>query len=309
MRQVRRVRPAKHDIAGSPDAAVAELAARQWGVVENAELWRCGLSRDAVARRLRAGLLHEVHPGVYAYGHAGLSLRGRFLAAAKAAGPDAALSHRSCAVMWQALDWDESWLPEVTIPMRGARQIPGVIVHRTRVPFHVMRFDGIPLMTPARMLLDLATLLSYTPLRRAVREMMARKRVTVRELVAVRGRKGGAMLTRVLADGYVPTRSELEDAVHDVILQGGFRAPVVNRDLRLDGKPTRPDFLWPDLRLVVEADGRAWHENDLAREDDAERQARLEAAGFRVLRVTWQQAIARPAQTVARLRAAGAPRP
>ena len=46
--------------------------------------------------------------------------------------------------------------------------------------------------------------------------------------------------------------------------------------------------------------------SELAREDDAERQARLEAAGDRVLRVTWKQAIARPAQTIARL-SAGAP--
>jgi hypothetical protein len=46
----------------------------------------------------------------------------------------------------------------------------------------------------------------------------------------------------------------------------------------------------------------------LAREDDAERQARLEAAGERVLRVTWWQAIAHPEQTLARLVAAGVPR-
>jgi very-short-patch-repair endonuclease len=45
----------------------------------------------------------------------------------------------------------------------------------------------------------------------------------------------------------------------------------------------------------------------VAREDDAERQALLEAGGERVLRVTWEQAVAHPTQTLARLRAAGAP--
>ena len=68
-----------------------------------------------------------------------------------------------------------------------------------------------------------------------------------------------------------------------------------------------PDFRWPEQRLVVEADGAAWHDNQLAREDDAERQALLEAHGERVLRVTWDQAIARPGQTLARIGAAGAP--
>ena len=68
-----------------------------------------------------------------------------------------------------------------------------------------------------------------------------------------------------------------------------------------------PDFRWPDRRLVVEADGAAWHDDPLAREDDAERQAILEAHGERVVRVTWRQAVVRPAQTLARIRAAGAP--
>ena len=65
---------------------------------------------------------------------------------------------------------------------------------------------------------------------------------------------------------------------------------------------------WPEQRLTVECDGAVWHDGKLAREDDAERQARLEAGGERVLRVTWQQALANPQQTVARLEAAGAPR-
>ena len=68
-----------------------------------------------------------------------------------------------------------------------------------------------------------------------------------------------------------------------------------------------PDFRWPCRRLIVEADGAAWHGHRLAHEDDAERQALLESHGERVLRVTWEQAVARRAETLARLRAAGAP--
>src|SRR5436190_20817636 len=45
----------------------------------------------------------------------------------------------------------------------------------------------------------------------------------------------------------------------------------------------------------------------IATEDDAGRQAKLEADGERVLRVTYQQALAQPRQTIARLTAAGAP--
>ena len=44
-----------------------------------------------------------------------------------------------------------------------------------------------------------------------------------------RGRKGGKNLTRILADGYAPTRSELEDAVLDLIERGGIVKPLVNQ--------------------------------------------------------------------------------
>ena len=93
----------------------------------------------------------------------------------------------------------------------------------------------------------------------------------------------------------------------DLILNAGFQRPDVNRALNINGRKLIPDFRWPDQRLVIEADGAEWHDNRLTREDDAERQAILEASGERVMRVTWAQAIARRTQTVRRIRAAGAP--
>ena len=114
-------------------------------------------------------------------------------------------------------------------------------------------------------------------------------------------------MARIIATGPAPTRTVLEDVVLDLLLSGGFEHPDVNKEMFLDGRKVIPDFRWPRDRIVVEADSRAWHDNKLAREDDAERQALLEAHGERVIRVTWEQAIARPAQTIARLRAAGVP--
>lgn len=76
---------------------VAELAAERWGVVSLDELRLCGLSRDAVAARVRCGWLHAVYRGVYAVGHASIAPEGRFLAAVNACGPTAVLSHVSAA--------------------------------------------------------------------------------------------------------------------------------------------------------------------------------------------------------------------
>jgi very-short-patch-repair endonuclease len=95
--------------------------------------------------------------------------------------------------------------------------------------------------------------------------------------------------------------------VLDLLLYGGFERPDVNAEMVFDGRRVVPDFRWPRERLVIEADSRTWHDNPVAREDDAERQALLEAHGERVLRVTWSQTVAHPEQTLARVRAAGAP--
>jgi hypothetical protein len=287
----------------TPDRRVANLAARQWGVLSVDELRACGLSDDSIMRRARAGHLQVIHPGVYGVGHAPLTMRARFLAAVKAAGEGAALSHRAAAALWRLIDWDDRWLPEVTVSTRHTRTIPGVIVHRTRVPFEVVSLDGIPVTIPARVIVDLSSVLSFDALRRVAREALAQNKVALKDITAVRGRKGGKNLTRILADGYTPTRSELEDAVLDLIERGGLVKPLVN--VRKHGRV--PDFRWPEQHLVVEADGKAWHDHKLAREDDVERQAELEAQGLRVLRVTWRQVIAQPVQTLERLRAAGAP--
>jgi len=101
-----------------------------------------------------------------------------------------------------------------------------------------------------------------------------------------------------------PTRSELEDRLLDLVLNAGLPEPRVNAEVVLGGRRVVPDLYWRDRRLVVEADGAAWHDNRVAREADAERQALLEAHGERVLRVTWEQTVRRPQQTLERIRAA-----
>ena len=63
-------------------------------------------------------------------------------------------------------------------------------------------------------------------------------------------------------------------------------------------------MLWPRRRLVVEVDGYAFHGSRVAFERDRSRDARLVAAGYRVLRVTWRQLTAEPERVVAILAAA-----
>lgn len=140
-----------------PDVLVARQAARQWGVLTVPELRACGLTGHGISRRARNGRLHRLHRGVYAVGHANVPLEGRLLAAVKACGKDAVLSHFAAAAHYAFVRWDGR-LPEVTVARSGVRSHPGLRTHRTAVldPRDIRVHRGIPVTSPARTLLDLA---------------------------------------------------------------------------------------------------------------------------------------------------------
>jgi hypothetical protein len=129
-----------------PEAAIARLAARQYGVVSLTQLKKIGLSGDAVHKRAARYRLHRVYRGVYAVGHPRLTSEGRWMAAVLAYGPEAALSHRSSAAH-RGLRPDNRATTDISLPRRSARTRAGVRVHATTTlrPEDVSIHDGIPL--------------------------------------------------------------------------------------------------------------------------------------------------------------------
>ncbi len=87
----------------TPDVALADLAARQHGVVTLAQLQALGFGAGAIKYRVRLGRLHLLHSGVYAVGHRPPSPLATAMAAVLACGPDAVLSHRSAGALWRIL--------------------------------------------------------------------------------------------------------------------------------------------------------------------------------------------------------------
>jgi predicted transcriptional regulator of viral defense system/very-short-patch-repair endonuclease len=294
------------------DAAVAAQAADAHGVLSLDELLDCGLSTHAVGRRVAAGRLHRIHRGVYAVGHPGLTREGRWLAAVKACGPGALLSHHSAAMLYGFLPY-EPGRPHVTVPDARRRTVAGIRVHRARVvhPHDVWRHHGVPVVTAPRAVLEMAATESDAAVRRAMSRAQSAYITNHRQLAAILDRTGArpgrARYIRVLASEPPATRTDLEDRVHDLIIAGGLQPPDVNVPLRVGGTRLIPDFRWPQQRLIVEADSRRWHDNPQARADDERRQALLEEHGERLVRVTWEQAVAHATQTIARIAAAGAP--
>ena len=224
------------------------------------ELRACGLSRSAITTRRRRAQLHRLYTGVWAVGHPSPPYEGRMLAAVKACGPAAVLSHWSAAELWGFVEEQER-RPQVTVVGRSTRVVPGLVVHRTSCldPRDRARHRGVPTTGAARTLLDLAGVADTEVVRRAVRTAQGKGRVHVRQLIEVverlGPRRGSRKLASLIATGPAPTRSVLEDIVLELLLEARFAHPDVNKPLVIAGRRIVPDFRWPEQRLILEVDG------------------------------------------------------
>jgi hypothetical protein len=99
-----------------------------------------------------------------------------------------------------------------------------------------------------------------------------------------------ALLPYRTKDGKVPElRSDFETLVLPQLLNRGLPRPGCNVWLHIEGERLQVDFLWEQARVVVETDGRETHETPTAFQSDRRRDQLLASAGYRVLRVTWNQ--------------------
>jgi very-short-patch-repair endonuclease len=136
---------------------VAEIAARQHGVVSYEQLVWVGFTPSTISRRVREGWLHRVHRGVYAVGNPNLTREGHWMAAVLACGKGAVLSHESAAVLW-GISPTSPPLIHVTVPgSNGRRRRRGIVVHRstTLTRADTTRRRLIPVTTHPRTLRDL----------------------------------------------------------------------------------------------------------------------------------------------------------
>lgn len=278
----------------------AALAARQHGVVAR---WQLDLTRDQIDGWIASGRLHPLHRGVYAVGHKAVTWEGRAVAALLAVGRPSALSHRAAAVVHEILPADGRPI-DVTAIGRKPRKRHDIALH-SAAELLVVRKRGLPVTTPARTLLDLATSLPSAVLERAYAEAQVRRLVTPDDVRAELTHHRGAPNLRRILDTTEPTRTAIERRLAALVKAAGLPRPEFNT--RLHGYEV--DALWREHRLVVETDGWAAHGHRRAFERDRARDADLTARGYAVLRFTWRQIVNEPELVSARIAAALAHRP
>jgi hypothetical protein len=212
------------------------------------------------------------------------------MAAVLACGPTALLSHRDAAMLWNIRRESRRQI-DITVPGRGGRRRDGITIHcgRPLCEEDVGVIDRIRVTSLARTLLDLAEVVSFRQLERAWEEA---DRLRLLDMSAVEatlernaGRRGAKPLGALVRDWREapPVRSELERDFLDLCREEGLPPPVVNSVIA----GFEVDIAWPEQKLIVELDGRGYHEHAKAFETDRVRDGVLQLdEDFKVLRVT-----------------------
>ena len=250
---------------------LVSLARRQHGVVSTAQLLHAGFDDRAIARLVAKGWLRRIHRGVYLVGALESDLT-RPAAALLATGPDAALSHRTAAVLWELLPPRPGDPIQVTLLNANRRSRQGVEIYRANA-LDTRTRHGLRVTSPAETL----SRLEGADHDRAYNEALILRLIP---------RDAGATMTR----------SEAERRLLALIAKAGLPRPRTN--VKVHGHEV--DLYWPEHRLVAEFDGWAYHSTRAAFERDRLRDADLQLAGERVLRVTHRQLTGAPERLIAR---------
>lgn len=173
---------------------------------------------------------------------------------------------------------------------------PRVVVHR-----------GVRVSHPFRMFVELAAMLSLVDLVVVGDALVKVFRVPARRLVeeceASTDSHAAAATTaaRMVRDD---VDSPMETRLRMLIVLAGLPEPTVNHTLLDDlGRLRRRlDLSYPELRLIIEYDGRQHIEREASWESDLERREELEDGEWRILVVTARGIYREPERTLERLR-------
>jgi very-short-patch-repair endonuclease len=274
-----------------------ELAGRQHGIVTRRDLLGLGFSAAAIEHRVAKGRLHPLMRGVFAVGWPGLTPERRWMAAVLACGEGAALSHRSAAALW-GIGRERSGRIDISVRRHCEHRRAGIRVRsRPALPeADITVRRGIPLTSPARTLLDLATELAWSKLERAVNDADKRNLIDPEALRAAldgyRGEPGVRRLRALLdRDTFRLSDSELEARFRPLARAAGLPPPLTKQ--MVNGFEV--DFYWPELGLIVETDGLTYHRTGISQSRDHLRDQTHTAAGLTTLRFSHYQVRHEPA--------------
>jgi very-short-patch-repair endonuclease len=291
---------------------LVDLAERQHAVFALEDARCLGVPVYIVRERAASNVIERVYPEVFRIRGSRPTARQRAKAATLWLGEPASVSHPTAARLLR-LDGDWPRDLRVSVPRatsRGRNAATDVRLHRVRDLPGIDRrvVDTIPCTSAARTMLDLAVDLDderFEVAAESARRMGLMTTAVLARRFEALGRRAGADRVRryiVSSEGQPAVQYRLEVKTRRLLEQ--LRLPPFRRQLPIrgaDGERYFVDFVFEAQRLIVECDGFAWHGNHLQWKRDRKRVAALEAAGWRLLHLTWDDVTRRPAEVETRL--------
>lgn len=302
--------------------AIVERASSQLDLITRSQLHDAGLSKHALHRARRSGLLVPVGRRTFSLAGRPATFERRAMAACLDTGGVA--SHRTAAALHGLHGFPPPQAIEVTIPHHRRHPTSDLAtVHATtNLPADdLVEVGPIPCAGLARTFLMLAALVPEVPadaIRTAIGDAAREGRVSDAwlwwrlEELRCRGRNGVSALEDILRRRQClgPTESWLEHTFLERLEGAGLPLPQVQRRISRDGRFVgRVDALYPEHRLVIEVEGHRHHSTREQRAADESRRRQLVLAGYRVLVVTADEVVHHPDRVVADVAAALAERP
>jgi hypothetical protein len=215
-------------------------------------------------------------------------------------------SHHTAAEIWGGIVPAQP-LTHVSSPRgstRSARQ--GVGSHETSPTADVVTFAGLRISSPVQTFIDVATELTRVDLVVLGDSLVRQGKTTPGELVdaalrwkgqGCRAARKAAHLVRAGVDSPMETRLRL------LMVFAGLPEPVVNH---IDYGPTgrfkrRFDLAYPELKLIIEYDGRQHAENDRQWDRDVARREGLDTDAWRIIVIQAKGIYAEPDKTLKRI--------
>jgi very-short-patch-repair endonuclease len=285
-----------------------QLANRQAGAFSRAQVRALGYGENVVTRRLAANEWRSLMParGVYVRTATTITWETRVWAALLAVGEPCAIGIATAAAVWQ---WTPKRINDIDLvvpPRRYLRPPQGIRVSRLNLDrTDVTKVAGLPITTRTRTLADC---LRFLPIADAVTVLDRAQQVNrvnlkrVAEHLPARGT--GTRQARQLLAAATGEHSPAERLATALLRQakiGGWR---MNHRVELAGRVVVIDIAFVDALVAVEIDGWAYHSDVDAFQRDRQRQNRLVAHGWRVLRFTYRDLVDRPDALVAEIRSA-----
>jgi hypothetical protein len=289
------------------DASLLDkVAAEQAGLFTRSQARACGYSSYQIRRRLAAGEWQIVLGPVLT--RAGLVLTPRIRdRAAHLALPQSVLAGPSAA-RWHGIDVADH-TPCLAVWPHDHPRLPGVrLLRQPRPERDILLIDGVLVTTRERAVFDCLRVLPGKAAVDLLDTALQRRWITLDEIVrrttSWLGRDGAPRLVRLIRLVAGGARSASERVLAGLLRGAGIKGWVANLPIYDErGHVGDGDVVFRRERLVVEADGWAYHVTPDRFQRDRERQNRLIAAGWTVLRFTWRDLTERPDEVITAIRA------